>query len=1143
MKTKIGYLILFCFLASGVLAGVSAPQGTVTTSTKAPGGEWTSNGTWMNNDSPDPTKDKCILTFDHNVVYNPTGSAPFENPFEWKNNVTITVKAGVTLTFNSSISAWNNFTFVVENGGRLVINGDMILPKNGISGTVDGEVHVTGMLDATGGTGSVTGTGSIVVDGEVRDPNGIIASNLISGISRYLIVDGGNWSNPASWSPVSGGAPAITAPNSQCDVYIESGYDVVVDATASARVLTIAAGCTLRVNAGKTLTVGNNIANSGEIYLLGSPGGSVGALIFNGAAAIPATVKKYLTGGSYQYLSSPLSAVPASTLTSSASKNLYGYYEPSTSADFMDAWQKKTSGSLENGTGYAFFPAASYTVSFGGGNLVNQDKSVHVTYSSTAGGSKGYNLIGNPFPCNISADAFINANDDAGLFTGALYFWDDDNTSGLGYSSADYLTYTKGGGTTNGPNGAVFNGYIAPMQAFFIEAMVSGDMAFTSAMKTTNNGNFVKSAIWKEDLLELSLARLSVVNPNQVYNELLIKFADDATAGRDIYDGAKVKGNEYLAFYSVLDDKPYAIQGLPMPVDTTMVSLGLESAHPGIHTLELIEWKNFDVLFEVYLIDNQLDSVINLRQASYLFSHQGTDTSRFDLMFVKHPQTVTRWLGERGDDFWSSDNWDNGLPDECKTVVIGSMTEATLSTGLVCRDLIVEPSACLYVVDGGDIAASNEVLLLADNSGRASLADMTGKALTGRYELILPAGSALYTLASPLKKAYASVLGSTEELSASDTDAKALYDYSFDEYQWRKITDGNMRLFPGEGYLFRNSASKEARLIFEGEFNTLPDVFYLNDGFSFVGNPYPSALYWGNEKVQSGWESEAGIGTSVWTKQADGRYGAYNRLLGKGTNGANGIIPPLAAFWVHSSDFATLEVDATAKTSCKPVASAKSAGQSISVILSDGVLSDEFLLAVHPDALHSLDEYDTYAFSPDPEFLSPLLYAELENNRLAIDAIPEINEAFELKLSANLPREGTYSLMLSASGIDIPNKKLYVEDVDAQQIFEAGQLYSFEASQGIHNDRFRVWLADYYLNSGSEMQGITIFSSEDRIWLKGNIAGTTLQVLDISGRIVLNQPTDSQEMVIVLDRPAGYYVVRLIHPQGGLISRKLFVGR
>ena len=599
-------------------------------------GEWTNTGNWDQTTAPDPSSDKCDLTFLHNIDYNPTGTSPWLNPFEWKFETSLFIEAGVVVTINSDLDIKNNFSIIIKPGGQFIVNGNVTI-KNNVDGVIDGEMYIAGDLTiAGGGNSEFTGTGDIIVDGTIDDPNGVVIPGLISDIERWLIVSDGDWGNNTSWSKTSGGDVAISAPNDQCIVHIENTYTGVLDINTTITELDLQTGGILYVRPGKTLTVSTNVLTDGSLILESDVSGTAG-LIYNGTDNVAAKCERYVSANKYHYVSSPMTAAPVSSynVTSGGyiNPNFYYYDETEANADWMYAWRQSTSGNLTPGLGYALYTDENYAYSLEGGVLNNQDFNVTITNTTTAGGSKTWNLIGNPFPCNLDGDAFIEANDDATVFSGSLYFWDDDGTSGTGYSTADYLVYTKGGGTTGG-NGGISNGIIAPMQAFFVQAVdATGDLTFSSSAKTESAGTFMKSGISPIIESPLEILHLSLTNKEGLYNDILIKFADDAGDGIDIYDGLKLKGNDNIAFYSILENKHYAIQGFSSDYVEMSVSLGIDANINTEYTIRAEDFVNINKTTKIFIEDKEQGKYVDLRKEDYTFTLFGTDTERFVLHF------------------------------------------------------------------------------------------------------------------------------------------------------------------------------------------------------------------------------------------------------------------------------------------------------------------------------------------------------------------------------------------------------------------------------------------------------------------------------------------------------------------------------
>jgi hypothetical protein len=606
-------------------------------------GEWTSNLNWNSNNAPNPgSNDSYTLTFWNNIVYNPGGIWP--NPFFWKNNITIIIRAGATLTINSDLEINNNFNITIEEGGQFIVNGNVVI-KNNVDGAINGSIYITGDLEIGGGNGDIIGTGEIIVDGDIIGGDGIIDPGLITDIHRWLIVNNGDWNLNTSWSKTAVGfTPAPSAPNYQCIVHIRNGYTAELNVDAEITDLDLQAGGTLNIKAGKTLTVTGDVISSGSI-LINSDASGTGGLIYNGPNAVTATCERYVTANAYHYVSSPMTSAPVSSynITSGGytNPNFYTYNEASSNPDWMYGWLQVTSGNLSPGVGYALYTDENYAYDLSGGTLINQNYSVPVTYSLNGGGGNTWNLVANPFPCNVNADGFItpNYNSGAGVMTQAIYLWADDGTGGIGYDSNDYLVYTLGGGTST-LNGFNFNGTIAPLQAFFVQSTSNGNLAFNTTMKTVAQGEFLKSGA-PSPINTLKMLRLSAQSTEGVYNDILIKFAEDAEENEDIYDGLKLKGNNYLAFYSLYKDEHYAIQGFPTnKINELQVKLGIDAKINTDYTIKAEEFVGIDDKILVWLEDSYLNKKIDIKNLDYTFQAYGTITDRFVLHFAENNSNI-----------------------------------------------------------------------------------------------------------------------------------------------------------------------------------------------------------------------------------------------------------------------------------------------------------------------------------------------------------------------------------------------------------------------------------------------------------------------------------------------------------------------
>ncbi|GIV34146.1 MAG: hypothetical protein KatS3mg031_1681 [Chitinophagales bacterium] len=392
----------------------------------------------------------------------------------------------------------------------------------------------------------------------------------------------------------------------------------------------------LQIKSGTTLVTNGNLTleNGGSLlHGSGTPGGG-------GTVIGPVKVKRNGKTNplAYSFWAAPVANAPVTVL----GNDLY-YYEPGNAIDNsvqgLRAGWVAASGNMTKGKGY--IGRGKAVVEFDG---PAHNGTITVPVMKAAGNNIGYNLIGNPYPSAIDANAFIAAN--SGVIYGSLYFWDDDGTNGIGWSNQDYAVW-NGIGMVGG-NGTSFNGHIASCQAFFVE-MLNVDttfVQFSNSMRNGNNEHFFKTQA-------LPRLWLSALSPDSVYNETLIAFVPDATEGEDpMYDAKKIKGNEHIAFYSNIQSVAYAIQALPPLTDDRSVVIGLDAGMDGIFTISLKTIENFDETVCLYLEDTYTGTIQNLRiHPHYSFSvSQGTHPQRFMLHFTPPLLTELRAASCRGND-------------------------------------------------------------------------------------------------------------------------------------------------------------------------------------------------------------------------------------------------------------------------------------------------------------------------------------------------------------------------------------------------------------------------------------------------------------------------------------------------------------
>jgi hypothetical protein len=506
------------------------------------------------------------------------------------------------------------------------------------------------------------------------------------------IINGSITWNGIDWRDVNN---AITIPSLSKLAVINSNYNTATNGDLNACSVIVNAGKVLTVTTQKFVTIQNDLTinPTGKLEVLDK--GSLvmindsGIVTNNGTTYIQRKTTDFELYD-YTYWSTPIASTDIETTFTTLPSyptdwridNAYEFIP----ANYMDVdndgfddnnddWSFVTS--MIPGKGYIimvperpspFPPYTSATVIFSGKvNNGSVTTPIALTPANIPAGTDDaiddFNLVGNPYPSAISADAFINANISTNgtaynTIEGTLYFWThkkDLSANNLGpdalnYSQDDYAVYTLAGGT--GTSGTVEgatedttnrpNGYIASGQGFFVEAVNPGTLLFNNVMRVglpaTANSQFFKSRPGKSKIKSKDRIWLNLSNSLGMFSQQLVGYFDNTTLGYDNgYDGLLSDAGNYIAFYSFIDDKTYKIQGRTAYDENDQVRLGYFSAVAGTFNINIDSKEGVfaNLSTPVYLEDKLLNVIYDLKQSPYTFTtEKGTFNDRFILRYT-----------------------------------------------------------------------------------------------------------------------------------------------------------------------------------------------------------------------------------------------------------------------------------------------------------------------------------------------------------------------------------------------------------------------------------------------------------------------------------------------------------------------------
>ena len=221
-------------------------------------------------------------------------------------------------------------------------------------------------------------------------------------IPPFYFTTAGNWSTASNWQ--SGTLPGATD-----EVFIDAPCQL--DQNATVATLTVSDGQSLTLQSGKILTVTGNLTNTATTGLVIEDG----AQLVHNVANVQATVRKAIsqfsgTSDGWHLIALPLTGsidVDSVVNLLEGEYDLYSYDE--TTAYWRN--QKHTERGftvLEAMKGYLYANSAEVTLGFSG-TLENSSDTITVPLSYTNEATNeadlsGFNLVGNPFPCNAYLD-------------------------------------------------------------------------------------------------------------------------------------------------------------------------------------------------------------------------------------------------------------------------------------------------------------------------------------------------------------------------------------------------------------------------------------------------------------------------------------------------------------------------------------------------------------------------------------------------------------------------------------------------------------------------------------------------------------------------------------------------------------------
>ncbi len=491
----------------------------------------------------------------------------------------------------------------------------------------------------------------------------------IGGIYYNLV----NTSNDTIWLNAANPHWSNGTPTATKNAIIDTHYDTTTYGNFVSSNLTINTGGTLTVNTGGYLTVNGQILNNASAT--GFVIENNANLLQNGTAVNTGniTVKKsaVIPKMGYNYWSSPV-----------IGQNLYqfseGYNQASTTGtgtpwnrfyvynEANDYFVTNISGDITLNSSSTFQPSRGYAIrgknSFPDavttttaattfefvGTPQNGEVSAYTLRWTNA--THGYNMVGNPYPSNLSFDDLFAAN--STKIYGVAYLWTNNDSqittqqSG-NYSGNNYALYNGTGGTSAtyfGYNNKKPKDYFAVGQGFIVQAKAAGKnqpLVFNNSMRYAEDANFYNKG--DEKASQKDRFWLEFKSPTNVNNEILIGYLQNATNGYDNDFDTELLSIGTDSFWSILDAKKLGIQAKQAPlVSDDVVKIAVKASIAGDYTISVTQKEGtFNTGQKIYLKDTYLNKLIEITDQPYVFyTNAGQYEDRFQVLYKSQETTL-----------------------------------------------------------------------------------------------------------------------------------------------------------------------------------------------------------------------------------------------------------------------------------------------------------------------------------------------------------------------------------------------------------------------------------------------------------------------------------------------------------------------
>ena len=485
---------------------------------------------------------------------------------------------------------------------------------------------------------------------------------------------------------------------------------------------------------------------------------------------------------------------------------------------------------------------------------------------------------------------------------------------------------------------------------------------------------------------------------------------------------------------------------------------------------------------------------------TFTFNFYATNSGEFYLFDVtlRNLNTFTK---QTEDGYWDETaNWSKSvLPQAGQSLLIDG--EAIIPDGCTAQanEILMTSNGSLTLADGGQLEHNNAGVVA---TVQKSITPYTIAQTNGNQK-----ANGWYLIASPMQNA-------VEPMESMISNAFDLYRFNqSNELEWENYLQyfylsPYFKLFNGKGYLYANNGggtNDAVTVDINGQLQpgneelSFPLVYDASAdfaGWNLVGNPYAHNV-------------TAYTATSV--ENGCFRMNETHDDLMVSEVSATDPLQPMEGFFVKASG-----TDANISFNAQGRASKNEDGGSIFVeVMEGGKTTDRLIVKTterKPLEKFSLNDGRTKVF------------AMRDHREMAIVPCEGNEQAVNFKAADN----GTYTIAVRTENLNLAYLHL-IDNLTGNDVdLLATPNYTFEAKTSDYASRFRLVFIPNETDGPSTGSGAFAFINNGNIIIIGAEAGAVLQIVDVTGRILVSRKGDAMNRISTNGLAKGVYVLRLI---------------